>query len=73
MTYWNAFVGNLEMHGKGTFFDPRLNDATQFPVAAAAGFGNVRKYSRPDHREARRFAFLPTGDTRPQATPRNLR
>ena len=42
VTYWNAFVGNLEMHGKGTFFDPRLNDATQFPVAAAAGFGNVR-------------------------------
>src|SRR5258707_5666545 len=25
-----------------SFFDPRLNDATQFPVAAAAGFGNVR-------------------------------
>lgn len=42
VTYWNAFVGNLEMHGKGTFFDPRLNDAAQFPVAAAAGFGNVR-------------------------------
>ena len=41
VTYWNAFVGNLEMHGKGTFFDPRLNDASQFPVAAAAGFGNV--------------------------------
>jgi len=42
VTYWNAFVGNLEMHGKGAFFDPRLSDATQFPVAAAAGFGNVR-------------------------------
>jgi hypothetical protein len=42
VTYWNAFVANLEMHGKGTFFDPRLNDATQFPVAAAAGVGNVR-------------------------------
>ena len=41
-TYWNAFVANLEMHGKGTFYDPRLNDATQFPVAAKAGFGNVR-------------------------------
>jgi len=46
VTYWNAFVANLEMHGKGTFFDPRLNDSTQFPVAAAAGFGNVR--STPD-------------------------
>ncbi len=42
VSYWNAFVANLEMHGKGTFFDPRLNDPEQFPVAAAAGFGNVR-------------------------------
>lgn len=40
--HWNAFVANLEMHGKGTFYDPRLNDATQFPVAARNGFGNVR-------------------------------
>ena len=43
VTHWNAFVANLEMHGKGTFYDPRLNDPTQFPVAARAGFGNVRK------------------------------
>ena len=42
VTHWNAFVAVLEMHGKGTFFDPRLNDATKFPVAAKAGFGNVR-------------------------------
>jgi hypothetical protein len=42
ITYWNAFVANLEMHGKGNFFDPRLNDATQFPVAAKAGFGHVQ-------------------------------
>jgi hypothetical protein len=35
VTYWNAFVANLEMRGKGTFFDPRLDDARQFPVAAA--------------------------------------
>ena len=41
-TYWNAFVANLEMHGQGTFYDPRLNDPIQFPVAARAGFGNVR-------------------------------
>jgi hypothetical protein len=32
--YWNAFVAILEMHGKGTFFDPRLNDAVKFPIAA---------------------------------------
>jgi cytochrome c5 len=41
--YWNAFVANLEMHGSGTFYDPRLNNANQFPVAARAGFGNVRQ------------------------------
>jgi hypothetical protein len=46
VTYWNAFVANLEMHGQGTFYDPRLDDAEQFPVAARAGFGNVR--STPD-------------------------
>jgi len=42
VTHWNAFVANLEMHGKGTFYDPRLNDPAQFPIAARAGFGNVR-------------------------------
>jgi hypothetical protein len=46
VTHWNAFVANLEMHGKGTFYDPRLNDPVQFPVAARAGFGNVR--NNPD-------------------------
>ena len=46
VTHWNAFVANLEMHGKGTFYDPRLNDPAQFPVATRAGFGNVR--SEPD-------------------------
>lgn len=43
VTHWNAFVANLEMQGSGTFFDPRLNDATKFPIAAAAGFADVRK------------------------------
>ena len=42
VTHWNAFVANLEMMGKGTFFDPRLNDAAKFPVAARAGFAHVR-------------------------------
>jgi hypothetical protein len=42
VTYWNAFVANLEMHGKGSFFDPRLDDATKFPIAAKAGFADVR-------------------------------
>ncbi len=40
--YWNAFVANIEMHGKGTFYDPRLDDAVKFPIAAREGFGNIR-------------------------------
>ncbi len=44
--YWNAFVATLEMHGQGTLYDPRLDDAAKFPVAAANGFGHVR--SEPD-------------------------
>ncbi|HEY5999790.1 MAG TPA: hypothetical protein VI078_10910 [bacterium] len=40
--YWNAFVAILQMHGTGTFFDPRLDNATKFPIAAAAGFGHIQ-------------------------------
>jgi hypothetical protein len=43
VTHWNALVANLEMMGIGTFFDPRLDDANKFPVAAANRFGHVRK------------------------------
>jgi hypothetical protein len=46
VTHWNALVANLEMHGQGTFFDPRLNDPATFPVATRAGFFDVR--SKPD-------------------------
>ena len=34
------------MHGQGTFYDPRLDDAERFPIAARTGFGHVR--SDPD-------------------------
>lgn len=40
--YWNAFVANIEMHGKGNFYDPRLDNPDQFPIAAANGFGDIR-------------------------------
>ena len=46
VTYWNAYVANTQMHGKGTFFDPRMQDAQQFPVAARSGMWNQR--SNPD-------------------------
>jgi hypothetical protein len=45
-THWNAFVANIEMRGKGTFIDPRLDDASQFPIAAREGFGHIR--NKPD-------------------------
>src|SRR5437588_147176 len=42
VTYWNAYVANLELQGQGTFFDERFNDAKKYPIAAKAGFGNKR-------------------------------
>ncbi|MBK8905945.1 MAG: c-type cytochrome [Anaerolineaceae bacterium] len=46
VTHWNAFVANLEMNGQGTFYDPRLDDADKFPIAAANNFGHLS--SDPD-------------------------
>lgn len=46
VTYWNAYVANTQMHGKGTFYDPRMNDAQKFPVAVKSRLWNVR--SNPD-------------------------
>src|SRR6185437_13059164 len=40
VTYWNAFVANLEMHGKGNFSDARLDDP-KFPIAQKAGSAHV--------------------------------
>jgi hypothetical protein len=45
--YWNAFVATLEMHGVGRFWDPRLDDPAQFPIAAKNGFGDLPHIS-PD-------------------------
>ncbi|HEY6030278.1 MAG TPA: hypothetical protein VIU44_06935 [Gaiellaceae bacterium] len=42
VTYWNAFVANLEMHGIGNFTDTRLDNAAKFPIAAKNRFGHVR-------------------------------
>ena len=46
MPYWNAYVGATEMHGSGTFFDARLNDKSQYPIAAKTGEYNTR--DKPD-------------------------
>lgn len=42
VTYWNAYVGATELHGKGTFFDARFSDQAQYPVSARSGSGNTR-------------------------------
>ena len=42
VTYWNAYVAVTQMHGQGTFYDPRLLDKQKFPVGARANEGNVR-------------------------------
>jgi hypothetical protein len=42
VTHWNGYVANTQMRGKGTFFDPRLNDPDRFPVAAKTKDWNIR-------------------------------
>lgn len=44
--YWNAYVAVTQMHGKGTYFDPRLRDGGKHPLSAKANLWNVR--SNPD-------------------------
>ncbi len=56
--HWNAFVANLEMHGKGRFFDPRLNNAAQFPIAAANGFGDLPHINPDDDLMTSKLAAL---------------
>jgi len=42
VSYWNAYVANTEMKGKGTFFDPRLDDPKKYPVSARSRPGHLR-------------------------------
>lgn len=46
VTHWNAYVANTQMHGKGTFYDPRMNDPKRFPLAVKSGSWNKR--DKPD-------------------------
>jgi hypothetical protein len=43
--YWNAYVAITQMHGQGIFFDPRLDDAKKFPIAARNRAGHIRSAS----------------------------
>jgi len=56
--HWNAFVANLEMHGKGRFFDARLNNAAQFPIAAANGFADLPHIDPDDDQVTPKLAAL---------------
>ena len=79
--YWNAFVANIEIeiHGKGTLYDPRLDDAAQFPIAAANGFGHIQSpedliTSKLPALHAYQLSLLaplsPDGSFKPQAAAR---
>ena len=46
VTYWNAYVANLQMHGKGNFNDERFNDPAKYPAAVRGGSFKVR--NNPD-------------------------
>src|SRR4051794_35416360 len=58
VTHWNAFVANLEMHGKGRFFDPRLNNREQFPIAAANGFADLPHIDPDEDRITKKLPAL---------------
>jgi len=58
VTYWNAFVAALEMKGIGRFFDPRLNNAAKFPIAAANGFADLPHISPDDDRITKKLPAL---------------
>ena len=58
VSYWNAFVAALEMHGIGRFFDPRLNNAAKFPIAAANGFADLPHISPDEDRITRKLPSL---------------
>ena len=58
--YWNAFVANLELHGSGVFYDPRLDDATNSPWPLAPGWATFAPRGRPtmaSRRDCRRCSI----------------
>lgn len=46
VTHWNAYVATTQMHGKGTFYDPRLANPQKYPIAVKNGDYNIRR--KPD-------------------------
>jgi len=58
VSYWNAFVAALEMRGIGRFFDPRLNNAAKFPIAAANGFADLSHIDPDEDRITKKLPEL---------------
>jgi len=58
VSYWNAFVAALEMRGIGRVFDPRLNNAAKFPIAAANGFADLPHISPDEDRITKKLPSL---------------
>jgi cytochrome c peroxidase len=46
VTHWNAYVAVTQMHGRGRFYDPRLNNPTKYPIAQRTHMYDVR--AEPD-------------------------
>lgn len=40
--YWNAYVGATQLHGSGVFYDVRMSNPEQYPLAAKTGSWNTR-------------------------------
>jgi hypothetical protein len=51
-------VANLELYGIGRFWDPRLNDSAQFPIAAKNDFGDLPHISPDDDQITAKLAAL---------------
>jgi hypothetical protein len=45
--YWNAYVANTQMMGRGVFFDPRFDDAAHYPIAARMKTGHIDRTVDP--------------------------
>jgi hypothetical protein len=74
--HWNAFVANLEMHGIGRFWDPRLNNAAQFPIAANSRIWSLtgnQPGQRPGNQHTIRSAVLSVVDSLPAASAGEFR
>ncbi|MCK7492764.1 MAG: hypothetical protein MZW92_15455 [Comamonadaceae bacterium] len=58
------------MHGKGVFYDPRLNDRRALPGRGPRRVRRRAQRGRPDHRQARRRCTSTSSPSRRRAPPR---